>query len=89
MIAGMDQTAIRSTAAKTAYDYDVSAQTADMQSQMYKASAANVKAAAPMNTASSILGSVSGVASKWNQMSTAGVFSGVKLPDVSNFSFGF
>ena len=88
LIAGTEETAIRSSAAKTAYDFDVSSQTAQIQSDMYNAAATNVKAAAPLNIASSILGSVSGVASKWSQMSTAGIPL-TSMPNIPGFSFGF
>ena len=72
LIGQMDQAAIRSTAAKRAYDYDISSIQASDQASAYTASAKNVQAAMPLSIASSILGSAASVGSKWNAMQTSG-----------------
>lgn len=80
-IGQMEQTAIRSSSAKAAYDYDVSAFQAGEQAQLYTAAASNVKSAAPLAQAASFLGSASSVASKWMSFNQSGA--------LNNFSFGF
>lgn len=77
MIGDMEQTAIRSTSAKRAYDYDIGALQATEQSSAYSAAASNVKSAAPLAEAASILGSASSVASKWGGFSQSGALNGI------------
>ena len=82
LIAGTEQTAIRSTAAKQAYDYDIGGFQSTEQAAAYTASAANVAAAAPLNIGASILGSGSSVASKWAGFNQSGA-----LPSVGGLGF--
>jgi hypothetical protein len=73
-ITGIDTAQIRSNAAKTAYDYDVKS-TADLnQSTLDVMAGNNAITAGNIQAASSILGSVGSVASKWTQGSQAGLF---------------
>ena len=72
LVGQMDQAAIRSTAAKRAYDYDISSIQATDQASAYTASAKNVQAAEPIQIASSILGTASSVGSKWQAMQSSG-----------------
>jgi hypothetical protein len=76
-IAGMEQTAIRSSSAKAAYDYDISGFQAGEQANLYKMAAANVKSAAPLAEAASILGSASSVSSKWAGFQQSGALNGI------------
>lgn len=64
-IGEIEQTTIRSNAAKAAYDYDVSAFQYGAQATLYDAAAANAAAAAPIAQEASILGSAASVGSKW------------------------
>jgi hypothetical protein len=63
----MDLTQIRSDAAKTAYNYDVSATQSEEQASLYKMSADNASKAGGYNAAASILGSAASVSSEWLQ----------------------
>ena len=71
---GIDLNTIRSNAAKTAYDYDVSATAQTDQAQLYRMAGTNAKAAASINVESSILGTASSVSTKWLQGSQLGLF---------------
>lgn len=75
-IATMNQSTIRNNAAKVAYGYETSAEVASAQGQMYDAAAANVRAAIPLNVASSLIGGATSVSSKWLQASQYGIFGG-------------
>jgi len=73
--ANLEQTTIRSNAAKAAYDFDIGAVQAGEQASAYSAAAANAKTAGDINVASSILGTVGSVSSKWMQAQQSGIFS--------------
>lgn len=67
---------IRADAAKRAYGYSVGAFQQGAQAEIYKTSAATSITAGDIGAASSLLGGVSGVSSKWLQASQSGAFSG-------------
>lgn len=73
-ISTMNQATIRNNAAKTAYAYETQAVTAGAQGQVYDAAAANVRAAIPLNVASSLIGGATSVSSKWLQAQQSGIF---------------
>jgi len=73
-ITGIDTAQIRSNAAKTAYDYDVKSTMDLNQSTLDVMAGDNAITAGNFQAASSILGSVGSVASKWNQGTTSGMF---------------
>lgn len=75
LIAGTEQTTIRSNTAKAAYDFDIGAVQAGEQASAYSASAVNAQTAGGINVASSILGTAGSVASKWTQGQQTGIFS--------------
>jgi hypothetical protein len=70
----MDLTQIRSNAAKTAYDFDVKSVMDLNQSTLDVMAGQNAKTAGDIQAASSIIGSVGSVATKWQQGSTSGLF---------------
>ena len=76
LVTGIDLNTIRANAAKTAYDYDVSATAQQDQAQLYHMAGANAKAAASINVESSILGTAGSVSSKWLQGQQLGLFGG-------------
>lgn len=76
IVTRMDLDQIRSNAAKTAYDYEVTATQQGGQEDLYKMAASNATAAAKINVESSYLGTASSVSSKWLQASQLGMFSG-------------
>ena len=67
-----EQTAIRSTAAKQAYDYNIGSLQATEQGQMYSAAAQNTEQAIPLQIAGSILGTGTSVATKWSGLAASG-----------------
>ena len=73
-IANVDLTTIRSNAAKTAYGYQVAAQTATEQGQLYTSASQNAAEAGPIAAASSFLGGVSSVSNEWLNASKVGLF---------------
>ena len=73
-ITGIDTAQIRSNAAKTAYDYDVKSTMDLNQSTLDVMAGDNAITAGNFQAASSILGSVGSVSSKWNQGTTSGMF---------------
>lgn len=70
----MDIGQIRQNAAKNAYDYQVKGVMDIDQSKLYTAAGENAEKAGYIGAASSILGSVSSVSSKWIQGSSAGLW---------------
>lgn len=74
LIAGTEQTTIRSNTAKAAYDYDIGAVQAGEQASAYSASAANAKTAGDINVMSSVLGTAGSVSDKWLQGTQSGIF---------------
>lgn len=74
LLTRMDLTQIRSNAAKTAYDYDVRATTDTNQATLDVLAGKNAEAAGDINAASSILGTVGSVSSKWLQGKSVGMF---------------
>jgi len=73
-ITGIDTAQIRSNAAKTAYDYDVKSTMDLNQSTLDVMAGNNAITAGNFQAASSILGSVGSVATKWNAGTTSGLF---------------
>ena len=73
-ITGIDTAQIRSNAAKTAYDYDVKSTMDLNQSTLDVMAGDNAITAGNFQAASSILGSVGSVSSKWMQGSQSGMF---------------
>lgn len=73
-IGGIDTAQIRTNAAKTAYDYDVKSTMDLNQSTLDVMGGNNAIAAGNISAASSILGSVGSVSSKWLSGSQSGLF---------------
>lgn len=73
-IGAIDTAQIRTNAAKTAYDYDVKSTMDLNQSTLDIMGGNNAIAAGNISAASSILGSVGSVSSKWAQGSQSGLF---------------
>lgn len=71
-----DQEVIRSNAAMTAFGYRTQAANDTDQSNIYSMSAKNAIVAGDIGAASSILGGVSSVSSKWLQGNQVGAFGG-------------
>lgn len=65
IVSDMDMAQIRSNAAKAAYDYDIQAQSHDLESIGHMMGVENTKAATRLNVMSSIVGSAASVADKW------------------------
>lgn len=65
VVSDMDMAQIRSNAAKAAYDYDIQAQSHDLESIGHLMGVENAKKATSLNVMSSIIGSASSVADKW------------------------
>ena len=72
----LDQSTIRTNYAKKAYGFEVEASTKEAEAGADLVAGVQAKKAADINVASSILGTVSSVSSKWMQASQAGVFGG-------------
>lgn len=72
----LDQSTIRTNYAKKAYGYEVEAATKEAEAGADLVAGSQAKKAANINVASSILGTVSSVSSKWMQGSQAGMFGG-------------
>ncbi len=70
----LDQETIRQNYAKKAYGYEVEAATKEAESKADIVAGQQASKAASINIASSILGTVSSVSSKWLQGSQAGMF---------------
>lgn len=73
-ITAMDLTTIRQNAAKTAYDWQVKSTSDLNQAGLYDKAGSNAETAGFLGAASSILGTVGSVSSKWLQGSTAGIY---------------
>lgn len=73
-IKDMDMDTIRSNAAKIAYDYDTKATMDDNQAELDVISGSNAKSAGDLGAIGSIIGTVSGVSSKWQQGRTTGLW---------------
>jgi hypothetical protein len=73
-LAGLDQSIIRSNAAKTAYNYQEQASVAGAQAQVYSAAGANAMEAGAIGAGSSILGGASSVSSMWLQGQRVGMW---------------
>lgn len=69
-----DVATVRNKAARVALGYATEAEQDSMQSSLYSMSASNVRAAIPLNVASSLVSGASSVSSKWLQASQAGIF---------------
>lgn len=71
----MDMTQIRANASKTAYDFQVKSTMDTNQATLDVVAGNNAKTAGEIGAASSILGSVGSVASKWSAGTASGLFS--------------
>jgi hypothetical protein len=74
LVTSMDLDQIRSNAAKTAYNYDVQANTFENQSSLDVMAGSNAAAAGEIGATSTLLGSASSVSTKWLQGQQAGLF---------------
>lgn len=75
-ISSLDQTAIRSNAAKLAYNYSVEATQAGAQAQIDTAAGRNAMAAGLIQADSSILGAATSVSSQWLRGQQVGIWGG-------------
>lgn len=75
-IKDMDMSAIRSNAAKIAYDYETKATMDENQASLDMMASANATKAGNIKALGSIIGSVGTVASKWQQGSSTGLWGG-------------
>jgi len=75
-----DQQTIRTNYAKKAYGYEVEAATKQAEAGADLVAGSEAKKASNINVASSILGTVSSVSSKWMQAGQAGIGSGSSNP---------
>lgn len=78
VVTAMDLTQIRSNAAKVAYDYQVKSTMDTNQATLDVMAGENAKTAGDINAASSILGTVGSVSSKWMQGNQQGMWGGGK-----------
>lgn len=85
-----EQSLTRETAAKTAYDYDVSAWQYGQQNQLDIASAINTTAALPLQEEATFLGTAASVSTKWLGFNQAGDFSGIgsAVSDIGSYLNG-
>jgi len=74
LVTAMDLSTIRSNAAKTAYDYTVKSVMDTNQASLDVMAGQNAKIAGDVSAMSSILGTVSGVSTKWLAGTQAGLF---------------
>lgn len=74
LVTNIDETTIRSNAAKRAYDFDVQAVQATEQSQVDQASGANARTVGDLGVASSIIGTAGSVSARWLQGLNEGTF---------------
>lgn len=88
-VGDIDTAQIRTNAAKVAYDYDVKSAMDLNQSTLDVMAGNNAITAGNIQAESSILGSVSSVASKWTQGSTAGLFGGSGTSSGTSAGVGF
>ncbi len=79
LVSTMDLNQIRTNAAKTAYDYQVSAANYRAQAALNLMGAQNTQAATATNVASSLLGTAGSVSEKWLTASQYGLSSGGNL----------
>lgn len=82
----LDQSTIRTNYAKKAYGYEVEAATKEAEAGADLVAGSQAKKAANINVASSILGTVSSVSSKWMQGSQAGMFGGGSGSNIKLFN---
>lgn len=75
-ITDLDLTQIRSNAAKTAYDFTTKAAADTTQANLDTIAGSNAQKAGYIGAASSILGTVGSVSSKWLQGNTTGLWGG-------------
>lgn len=75
-ITNLDLTQIRSNAAKTAYDFETKSAADTDQATLDTMAGENAQKAGYIGAASSILGTVGSVSSKWLQGNTAGLWGG-------------
>lgn len=75
LLTRMDLTQLRSNAAKTAYDYETRSTFDTNQATLDVMAGKNAKTAGDIGAASSILGTVGSVSSKWMQGRTIGMYS--------------
>lgn len=70
-----DLALVRNKAARVAYGYATEAEQDEMQSTLYRMGATNVRAAIPLNVASSLISGATSVSSKYVQAQQSGLFS--------------
>jgi hypothetical protein len=73
-ITTMDNAQIRANAAKIAYDYETKAGMDENQATLDEMSGKQAKEASKFKMLESVIGTVSGVASKWQQGKTTGLW---------------
>lgn len=73
-VTALDMATIRNNAARKAFNYQVEAETAGLQSQMYKAAAKDTKAAGNIKLAGSLISGATSVSSKWLQGNQVGLW---------------
>lgn len=83
-LSSIDQAQIRSTAAKTAYNYTVQATQDINQATLDKSAGANALTAGYINAGSSILSGAGSVAAKWLQGSQMGLWGGAGTTSASS-----
>lgn len=74
MLAHMDMDTIRSNAAKTAYNYETQSSQFESQANIYQMAGENASKAGMINAASSIVGTIGSVSSKWLQGQSLGLW---------------
>lgn len=78
-VGAIDTTTIRSNAAKVAYDYDTKSTMDLNQATLDTMAGVNAKTAGDINAASSVLGTVGSVSTKWAQGTQSGMFPSVSF----------
>ncbi len=74
-VSDLDMATIRNNAARKAYGYQLEADTAEMQTQMYTAASSNSLAAGNIAALGSLISGASSVSSKWLQGNSQGLWS--------------
>lgn len=87
-VAKYNQGIIRADAAHTAYGYETQAAGDTAEARLDTASATNAQTAGWIGVASSIIGGVSSVSSKWSQGNSIGMFSNTSPGPIGTFSNG-
>lgn len=75
-VSDLDMATIRNNAARKAYTYELEAETASKQGEMYRAASANSLEAGNISAMGSLISGVSSVSSKWLQGKQQGLWGG-------------